>query len=613
MRFLRPVTGPARRPSAADLLARAALEGRRHAGRVSARVTASATAHQTARRVARRAAGALAAAAVLALCAVAPPMGDAASTGVARIHLVWTNDIHGHVAPEGANFMNPNFPPPLGGGASAMAYVQKLREQIAGKPDEAMVLVDAGDVWQGAPVGTLTEGSVMETYFNTMRYDAVAPGNHEFDRGKDVAIRISHGMHQKFLCCNLFKQGTDSLVDWVEPCRVVERAGLRIGIIGAVTPGTAQMAFEENIKGLAFGALLPAIEKYRDDLKQQQHADIIVLVVHEGLPFDPQEEWANLQKRVAAGEDIRADVRGAMDLVHVLEGVPLVVGGHTHRGYREPWIDPVTHAMVFESFGNGSSVGHAILTIDRATGLPLRYESPRRDGVLVTLFEDEWWPSHAMTDSLRPYIQKVAAGLSVRLGRSRVELTRRGGANSPMGNFVTDAMREGASADFAFTNNGGLRTDLPAGPLTSGDMLRVEPFGNALVVVQMDGRLLRQILERKSGRGSAGICQSGANVVVDPDAAAGQRVLALTVGGLSVQPDHIYRVATTDYLMEGNSGLDFLAQVPPDRIEYTMMPVRDALTRYLQRHSPIAPAVDDRWIERPGGPRAPYLEGWEPQ
>src|SRR5262245_59531923 len=62
--------------------------------------------------------------------------------GRARLHLIFTNDVHGHVAPEGATFMNPNFPPPLGGGASAKAYVDKVRAQIAGDPNVGLVLLD---------------------------------------------------------------------------------------------------------------------------------------------------------------------------------------------------------------------------------------------------------------------------------------------------------------------------------------------------------------------------------------------------------------------------------------------------------------------------------------
>ena len=216
---------------------------------------------------------------------------------VVRLHLVWTNDIHGHVAPEGAWFMNPNFPPPLGGGASAARYIERLRAEVAAAPNTGMLLVDAGDIWQGAPVGTLTQGVVMEHYFDALAYDVVVPGNHEFDKGKDVAIRMAGAMKQKFVCSNIFITGTDSLVDWCEPYRVVERAGVRIGIVGATTPGTAQMAFEENIVGLEFRPMLPEIEKWRDYLLAENKADIVFAVVHDGLPFDPDREWKELQAR----------------------------------------------------------------------------------------------------------------------------------------------------------------------------------------------------------------------------------------------------------------------------------------------------------------------------
>jgi 2',3'-cyclic-nucleotide 2'-phosphodiesterase (5'-nucleotidase family) len=156
-------------------------------------------------------------------------------------------------------------------------------------------------------------------------------------------------------------------------------------------------------------------------------------------------------------------------------------------------------------------------------------------------------------------------------------------------------------------NLGGLRTDLPAGDITVGDLLRVLPFDNALVVVQMQGRMIRQIFERKSRRGSSGIAQYGAQVVVDPDAPEGERVRELLVGGKPVEPDKLYRVVTTDYLLEGNSGLDFLAQIPPDQVEYTQTLDRTALSRYLEKHSPVGPRADDRWRERKGAPQAPYL------
>ena len=106
------------------------------------------------------------------------------------------------------------------------------------------------------------------------------------------------------------------------------------------------------------------------------------------------------------------------------------------------------------------------------------------------------------------------------------------------------------------------------------------------------------------------MAQSGAQISVDPDADEGQRVLALTVGDQPVKADQVYRVVTTDYLMEGNSGLDFLAEISPDRVNYTQVLTRDVVTRYLQGNSPVRPRRDARWVERPGGEPAAYLQGW---
>lgn len=532
---------------------------------------------------------------------------------VAKIHLIFTNDIHGYVDPREATFINPNFPPPIGGGASAARYIRKIRAEVADDPDAGVVLVDAGDTWQGSPVGTITEGAVMEAYFDALEYDAVVPGNHEFDRGKDVPIRMAEQMFQKFVCSNIYNVETGELVDWIVPYRIVERAGLRIGIVGAATPSTVQMAFSDSIEGLEFREILPNVERVRDELYDEHGVDVVFLVVHEGLPYDAEEGWADLQARVDTGEDIREDVRGAMDLAHVLERIPVVVAGHTHRGYDRPWIDPVTHTMVFESYGNGSSVGHVILKIDQDTGTVLGFETPRREGVLVTLWEDEWWPEADMESVLKPYLDEAEAGLGEVMGRSRVTLTRSGKSNSVMGNFVTDAMRLAFEADLGFSNVGGLRTDLPSGNVTEGDLVRLLPFGNTLVVVELDGRQICSIFDRKASKSSSGIFFSGAEVVVDPSAPEGQRVLELQVAGAPILPDRLYRCVTSDYLMEGNSGYELLTEVPDERVQYTQILTRDAVRRYLQQNSPIAPRVDDRFREDRDGPMAEYLRAFQPQ
>jgi 5'-nucleotidase/UDP-sugar diphosphatase len=139
----------------------------------------------------------------------------------------------------------------------------------------------------------------------------------------------------------------------------------------------------------------------------------------------------------------------------------------------------------------------------------------------------------------------------------------------------------------------------------------VLPFGNSLVVVELSGRMLVNAFDRKAGRRSSGLTQSGAIVVADPDAPRGERILEMTIQGKPVELDRMYKVVTSDYLMEGNSGFDFLAQLPPDASTYTMQLTRAAVTRYLEKHSPISPKRDNRWSDRPDGERAAYLKAMD--
>lgn len=531
-----------------------------------------------------------------------------------RLHVLFTSDIHGYIGSFPATWMNPDFPPPIGGGASAATYIKKVRERLAGDPNAAVLLLDGGDCWQGSPVGTITEGSVMVDFYNTLGYDLVAVGNHEFDAGWQNARELSQGLAKPMVSCNILDAKTGELVDWVQPYRIFERDGLKIGVIGAITVGVEHMAFKENIEGLMFAPIAPSVEKYRDILKEEKGVDLVLLVVHDGLPHVSQleSEWARVQAESAKGGDMRENAQGALELAHVIEGIPAMFGGDTHQGYQEPWIDPYTHTLFFEPFARGTAVGHAILLVDRETGEVTGYELPRRDGALVSLFEDQFWPDQEMSDALEPWITAVNAQLGEVVGRSETPLLRAGKSNNAMGNFVSEAMRSTFDADFAFTNAGGLRTDLRRGDITLGDIQELLPFGNAMVVAEMDGRMIRRIVDRKSSRRSGGMYQSGLKIVVDPDAESGERVLSCLVGGAPLQPDKIYRVVTTDYLMDGNSGFDFLTTLPAAAISYTQILTRDGVVRYLRQNSPVRPRADDRYREEPDGEMESYLRNWGP-
>jgi 5'-nucleotidase / UDP-sugar diphosphatase len=552
---------------------------------------------------------------ILLLVLLSMAFSASADDGIMRLHLIWTNDVHGHVAPEEARFMNPAFPPPLGGGASSATYVKSVRALAQAEGGDILIL-DAGDTFQGTPVGTKTQGRAMTAYFNELGYDAIVPGNHEFDLGREIPERMANNSDMPWICANLREESTGEIVDWCQPTIMLEKAGMKIGIIGIITPGTVHMAFPDNIAGLIFDPMKPAIEKYRDELRSQG-AEIVVLLIHEGLPFDAKAGWAQIASEEAqTSQDaqgggyghVKSGGMNLMELMHVTHGIDFAIGGHTHRGYHGPWIDPLTHTLCFESFGNGSSIGHAILKIDRSSGTIIGYDKPHDRGTLVTLFEDEIWPDAEMAAVLRPYIEKTEAAMNIKVGSSAVNLTRGGPGSSLMGNFVTDAMLAYFDADFSFQNVGGLRSDLPAGDLTVKDVFSVLPFGNELVLVEMDGAMVRKIIERKVRGNSGGLCIAGVNTVFNKTREDWDRVCRLELNGEPVLPGNSYKVVCTTYLMEGNSGLDFLTTIPAGKIELTQITTSETVEHYLKENSPVRPKIDNRWVEDPQAEQADYLK-----
>lgn len=554
--------------------------------------------------------------AAAALAAGAAPQPDAAGDGLLRIHLMWTNDVHGHIAPEPARFMNPEFPPPLGGAASAAAYIKRVRERAAAA-GEAVLLVDVGDMFQGTPIGNKTQGRAVIDYFNAIGYDLAVPGNHDFDLGRDVTQMLAERSNFPWVAANLVEKETGRVVPWAVPALMIDIQGIKIGVIGIITTGTAAMSFPDHIKGLEFLPMAPTIAKYRDELREQG-ADLVFLAIHEGLPFDPAEGWRRLTGAEVTetegefggryGANYSGGAPNLMELVNKVPGIDFAVGGHTHRGYDEPWIDPVNHTMCFETFGNGSSLGHAILLVDRATRQLVGWERSHDRGTIITLFEDQHWPDHDIAGVIAPYLQETEREMTRVVGRSAVSLSRGDAGNSVMGNLVVDAMRARFDADFSFQNLGGVRADLPAGPITAGDVFSVLPFGNELMIVQMDGRMLRRVIESRISGSGSGLYVSGVRMEYDLGRPNFDRVVTLEIGGEAWDPDRTYRTVVTNYLLEGNSGLDFLTTIPAASVMPTSVRTAEAMEWYLQQHETVRPRIDDRWVEVAGKPQAPYLQ-----
>jgi len=511
---------------------------------------------------------------------------------IVELTVVHTNDIHGGINPSEATFMNREFPPRLGGAASMVTLLRRLREDVAARGGH-FLLLDAGDTFQGTPIGTLTRGRAVIDFMNEARYDVLALGNHDFDEGKENCRELVARATFPVVAANLLDASTGETASWVDPWIVKDYGDLRVGIIGLITPETANMSFPANVEGLEFAPMAPVVRRSIAELRKQD-VDLVLVVGHVGIPYSPEEHWDRMQAEGWPAED---DPRStAMDVAHAVDGIDAFFAGHIHKGFDEAWQMSNTHTLLFQTYGRGSGAGIVTLSVDTDTNQIVGYRFWSERGYLITFFEDEFWPEPGMRETVAAEQQAAEAGMDQVVGHAAERLGREGEGETAMGNAVCDAMLEETGADFAFTNLGGIRDEIRAGPVTPRDVFQVLPFGNKMIVFRMSGDLLREIIETRVSANHGGLYIAGGKVVYNKTRPDFDRVTHLEVGGKVWDPNAEYRVVTSDFLAQGNSDLKMLPVVPEEDKTYTGKTMREALESWIGRHSPVSGPVDGRWV-----------------
>ncbi len=520
-----------------------------------------------------------------------------------HIIIMHTNDVHGGIDREGATFMDEEFPPQLGGGASLTTLAKKMRKE-AHREGKGFLLIDTGDIWQGTPVGNYKGGEVVIEFMNRLGYDLWVPGNHEFDAGVDNAFKLMNMAKFPVLGANLVDAETGQIPPPLKPYIIKEVAGIKIGIIGLITEETVYYSPPETAQRLRFLDVKEVTEHYIAELKDK--VDLIFVIGHLGIPYDV---WSAYREMVETGVEKRIRYgMNAMELVHHVRGIDLMICGHIHVGYEGGWEDPVTHTICLQTYGRGTGVGIYEILVDRHTRKIVGYELPEWNGSIVTLYEDEFWPDSSMAQFIGEWVDSAEVGMDEPIGRALVDITRVGVGESPLGDLVTDAMREAVDADVAFTNLGGIRANIGMGVITPRDVFRAVPFDNRIVYFDMTGSFLKHVLEWRVKGMRQGVYVSGIKLVYSRKRPDFDRIVELYVNGEPWDPDRIYRVATTDFIASGNIGLQILTQIDPQYVHRTDVSVKQAVIDYIRHHSPLAPKVEGRFVRDDDRALSPVLE-----
>ena len=386
-----------------------------------------------------------------------------------------------------------------------------------------------GDMLSPSILSGFDKGQNTIDLTNLEPFDLAVPGNHEFDFGPENFLEKMAASKYPWAAINL--TNTDgSPVAGLGGVMVKELGGLKVALIPVAQDTTPESSSSGDLKFLpTVGTAITAAKAARDE-----GADIVVGVVQTNMENDRALLASHAFDVILSGDD--------HSYATAYDGITAYVETSIDGRYLSP-LDLIVEIGVdkdgkrtIDWVPNFRFIDTATITPDPAT--------------------------QAMVDAFQT---KLDASLNVEIGATAGALDSRRnvvrGEESAMGNLIADAIRAATGADIGLANGGGIRADriYDAGTmLTRRDILTELPFGNVTVLTELPGSQVLAALENgvsKVEDGAGRFLQvSGLEVVYDPTAPTGSRVVSVMVGGAALDPDKLYKVATNDFILAGGDG-----------------------------------------------------------
>lgn len=541
------------------------------------------------------------------LAAACAPLAPAPAPEPIRLRVIAFNDFHGSLESgrQRAPLPDPDRPGAVlqvatGGAAALAGTVSALRAQ-----SRHSVVVASGDQTGAAPlVSTLFRHESTIEALNGVGVDVATVGNHEFDAGTielkrvlgggcaapDSGDRVTMscaagrdyaGARYTTVVANVDTQDGRPLF---APAWVRTVGATRVGFVGAVTRTTPGIVIPSGVAGLRFTDEADAILRAARELRAQGvHA--IVATIHEGAEIGSPGRTPDWNDPGCKG--LRGDALGIAR--RIAAEIDLILTAHTHQGY-DCRIDG---RPMMQALSHGRGVAVADLPIDPRTGrvdhagirtrnLPVfnEHTDPVHRSAIISREPAPWSdalaaarPDPAVAGLVDGYAALAAPITGREAGRIGGEFTRKAPADSPAGRLIADAQLaatrspDRGGAQIAFTNPGGIRTDLacrgtPPCPVSFGEAFAMQPFGNSLVVMTLSGAGILALLESQhpEGRDNAILLapSSGFTYRWNPAAPFGARASGLMLDGRPVEPGRDYRVVVNSFLADGGDGFTLL-------------------------------------------------------
>ena len=484
----------------------------------------------------------------------------------------------------------------FGGAARLLTAINQTRDALkAGGKN--VLLLNAGDNFQGSLFYTTYKGTVEAEVLNAMKFDAMTVGNHEFDDSEDGLAGFLDKVQFPVVTANVVATAASKIGDRVKPSIVLEVGGQKIGIVGAVANDTAELATPGP--NITIAEDVAKIGEQVQKLKQDGVNKIIALT-HVGYPRD-------------------------LEFIAKIPDVDVVVGGHSHtllsnidqkaEGPYPTLVDnpggykvPVVQAGQYSKYlGDLKVVFDDNGVVKESKGDPILIDSTfKPDEATLKRIDELKAPIEALKSKV------VGASEGPIEGDRKVCRVK----ECSMGNLVADATLarvKDQGVTIAFANSGGLRSSIDGGDVSMGEVLTVLPFQNTVATFQLKGEDIRAALEN-------GVSQiddvagrfmqvSGMKYSFDRSKPAGSRIVSVDVkegdGFVPLDPTKTYTVAANNYVRTGGDGFKVFATNAINAYDFGPN-LEDAVAAYITANSPYKPYTDGRISEvTPAGYVAP--------
>jgi 2',3'-cyclic-nucleotide 2'-phosphodiesterase (5'-nucleotidase family) len=476
--------------------------------------------------------------------------------------IVSTTDVHGRVT---AWDYYANKPETIRGLTRAATIVDSVREANPGR----VILLDAGDLLQGNPLAYVASrvsrnrANPIIAAMNAMHYDAAAIGNHEYNYGVPYLDSAVNQATFPFLSANTYRLDPAD-VHAYSPWTIIDRAGIKVGVVGATTPGV-MLWDAENIRGrLRFGDIIPAVRQAVQEARGAG-ADIVLVTVHSGL--NEPSSYDTVTTGVPS-ENV------AERIASEIPGVDLIVYGHSHKEVRGA---AVGQTLLVQPKNWATSVDIAHLVVSRDAG---RWRvTDKRSDLIQAAGHAENLDVLAATASIhRETVAYVTTPIGTTPERWSADSARI--KDTPLIDFILETERRAAGSDLASTAAFSTDVTMGMGPITIAQVAQLYPYDNTLRAVRITGKQLREYLEFSSRYyktipsptapfetdpqvpGYNFDIVSGVDYALDVSKPVGFRLTRLDYKGVAVRDTDTFTMALNNYRQTGGGGYAMLSGAP---------------------------------------------------